>query len=112
MEYKEIRFEEDIETYLLNHGGYEKGNMATYDKEKAIDMETFLRFIQTSQPKEWERYEKIYREKSEEAIYKRFDESVKMHGLLSVLRDGVTDRVLGLDLLSLSLKVVKSKSYR
>ncbi|AVP56144.1 restriction endonuclease subunit R [Clostridium tetani] len=66
--------------------------MATYDKEKAIDMETFLRFIQTSQPKEWERYEKIYREKSEEAIYKRFDESVKMHGLLSVLRDGVTDR--------------------
>lgn len=94
MEYKEIRFEEDIETYLLNHGGYEKGNMATYDKEKAIDMETFLRFIQTSQPKEWERYEKIYREKSEEAIYKRFDESVKMHGLLSVLRDGVTDRCI------------------
>lgn len=92
MEYKEIRFEKDIETYLLNYGGYEKGNMATYDKEKAIDMETFLRFIQTSQPKEWERYEKIYREKSEEAIYKRFDESVKMHGLLSVLRDGVTDR--------------------
>lgn len=92
MEYKEIRFEEDIETYLLNHGGYKKGNMATYDKEKAIDMETFLRFIQTSQPKEWERYEKIYREKSEEAIYKRFDESVRMHGLLKVLRDGVTDR--------------------
>ena len=92
MEYKEIRFEEDIETYLLNHGGYEKGNMDTYDKEKAIDMETFLRFIQTSQPKEWERYEKIYREKSEEAIYKRFDESVRMHGLLKVLRDGVTDR--------------------
>lgn len=92
MEYKEIRFEEDIETYLLNHGGYEKGNMATYDKEKAIDMDTFLRFIQTSQSREWERYEKIYREKSEEAIYKRFDESVKMHGLLGVLRDGVTDR--------------------
>src|SRR5690554_1593149 len=66
--------------------------METYDKEKAIDMDTFLRFIKSSQPKEWERYEKIYREKSEEAIYKRFDESVKMHGLLSVLRDGVTDR--------------------
>ena len=92
MEYKEIRFEEDIESYLLNYGGYEKGNMDSYDKEKAIDMETFLRFIKTSQPKEWERYEKIYREKSEEAIYKRFDESVRMHGLLNVLRDGVTDR--------------------
>lgn len=92
MEYKEIRFEEDIETYLLNYGGYEKGNMETYDKEKAIDMDTFLRFIKSSQPKEWERYEKIYREKSEEAIYKRFDESVRRHGLLKVLRDGVTDR--------------------
>lgn len=92
MEYKEIRFEKDIETYLLNYGGYEKGNMESYDKEKAVNMEIFLSFIQTSQPKEWKRYKKIYREKSEEAIYKRFDESVRMHGLLNVLRDGVTDR--------------------
>ena len=92
MEYKEIRFEEDIESYLLNYGGYEKGNMSSYDKEKALDLEIMLRFIKSTQAKEWERYEKIYKEKSQEALYKRFDESVKMHGLLNVLRDGITDR--------------------
>ncbi|MGO1529311.1 MAG: DEAD/DEAH box helicase family protein, partial [Senegalia sp. (in: firmicutes)] len=92
MEYKEIRFESDIESYLLNHGGYEKGDMSNYDKEKAIDMEALLRFIKSSQAKAWERYEKIYREKAEEALYKRFDESVNMHGLLKVLREGIRDR--------------------
>ena len=92
MEYKEKRFEEDIENYLLNYGGYEKGNMDSYDKEKAIDMKALLRFIKSSQAKEWKRYEKIYKEKSEEALYRRFDDSVRMHGLLSVLRDGIKDR--------------------
>ncbi len=91
MEYKEIRFEEDIESDLLL-SGYERGTMATYDRDKAIDMETLLRFIRSSQPKAWQRYVKIYREKAEEALYKRFDESVKMHGLLRVLREGITDR--------------------
>lgn len=92
MEYKEIRFEKDIENYLLNYGGYEKGDMSTYDRTKAVDMDKMIRFIEKSQPKAWQRYQKIYREKAEEALYQRFDESVKMHGLLNVLRDGVKDR--------------------
>ncbi len=92
MDYKEKRFEQDIESYLINYGGYEKGDMSTYDKEKAIDMNTLLTFIKSTQPKQWERYEKIYIEKSEESLYKRFDESVKMHGLLNVLRNGIIDR--------------------
>src|SRR5699024_1939088 len=92
MEYKEIRFEQDIESYLINYGGYEKGDQSTYDKEKAIDMDTLIRFIKSTQPKQWERYRKIYREKSEESLYKRFDDSVRMHVLLNVLRNGIRDR--------------------
>lgn len=92
MEYKEIRFEEDIESYLVNHGGYEKGDQSTYDREKAIDMSTLIRFIKATQPREWKRYGKIYREQAEEFLYKRFDESVRMHGLLHVLRHGIRDR--------------------
>ena len=37
METKEKNFEQDIESYLLSHG-YVKGDQATYDKSKAIDM--------------------------------------------------------------------------
>ena len=42
MDYKEKRFEEDIEHYLLNKGGYTKGNMSTYNREKAIDMDKLI----------------------------------------------------------------------
>ena len=38
VEYKEKRFEEDIEHFLFTSGGYIKGDMRTYDREKAIDM--------------------------------------------------------------------------
>jgi hypothetical protein len=34
----EKRFEQDIESYLINEGGYIKGGQATYDKSKAIDL--------------------------------------------------------------------------
>ncbi|MCM1235864.1 MAG: DEAD/DEAH box helicase family protein, partial [Ruminococcus flavefaciens] len=57
-----------------------------------MDTETFLKFIKTSQPKQWERYEKIYGLDSEKQIVERFCREVKMAGLLQVLRQGFTDR--------------------
>ena len=56
METKEKNFEADIESYLLNHGGYIKGNQDTYDKAKAIDMPVLISFIEKTQPKVWKRY--------------------------------------------------------
>lgn len=47
----EKNFEADIEQYLLTKGGYTKGSQATYDKEKAIDLDTLIRFVKDSQPK-------------------------------------------------------------
>ena len=38
METKEKNLEQDIESWLLNEGGYVKGTMATYDKKRAIDL--------------------------------------------------------------------------
>ena len=57
---REKRFEQDIEEHLTTYGGYQKGNPATFNREKALDTGTFLSFIRTSQPKAWERFEKIY----------------------------------------------------
>ena len=89
---KEKRFEQDIEEYLLTYGGYEKGNPFAFNREKALDTNTFLHFIHTSQPKQWERFEKIYGADSERQIIDRFCREVKMAGLLKVLRQGFTDR--------------------
>ena len=60
METKEINFEQDIEAYLLEQGGYVKGNQATYDKAKAIDLPVLISFIEKTQPKVWQRYKNVY----------------------------------------------------
>ena len=83
---KEKRFEQDIEEYLTTAGGYQKGTPKTFDREKALDVGTFVSFIRTSQPKAWERFEKIYGADSERQIVDRFCREVKMAGLLKVLR--------------------------
>lgn len=92
MDYKEKRFESDIEHFLLTKGGYTKGDMSTYDREKAIDMPKLIEFIKATQPKQWERYVRNYKDEAEKKLYKRFNESVEAHGLLYVLRHGINDR--------------------
>jgi len=91
-DYKEKRFEQDIEEYLTTHGGYSKGDPKAFDRKLALDVQTFVSFIKTSQSKAWERFEKIYGGDSEKQIVERFCREVKMVGLLKVLRQGFTDR--------------------
>lgn len=89
---KEKRFEQDIEDYLITQGGYFKGNPKSFDRKLALDKETFISFLKHSQPKTWERYEKIYGSDSEKQVIDRFCREVKMVGLLRALRQGFTDR--------------------
>ncbi len=89
---KEKRFEQDIEEYLITKGGYTKGTSSNFDRKLALDTNTFICFIKTSQPKQWEHFEKIYGGDSEKQLIDRFCREVKMVGLLKVLRGGFTDR--------------------
>ena len=89
---KEKRFEQDIEEYLITNGGYQKGNPKNFNRALALDTTTFITFLKESQPKSWERYEKIYGSDSEKQVIDRFCREVKMVGLLRVLRQGFTDR--------------------
>ena len=97
MDTSEKRFEQDIETYLLSEeGGYTKGCMAAYDKSKAIDLQTLKSFVAGTQPKEWERFCKVYGADADGQLYKRFDETVREKGLVHVLRNGIKDRGIAL----------------
>ena len=69
-ELKEHRFEADIERYLLTEGGYTKGTQATYDKEKDIDLDSLIRFIKDSQPKAWEKMERVFGAHAKAELYK------------------------------------------
>lgn len=89
---KEKRFEEDIESYLINHGGYTKGNPASFNRYSGLDEATFVDFIKASQPKQWDRFANIYGDSAEQQIVDRFSKEVKQTSLLNVLRHGFIDR--------------------
>lgn len=93
---KEKAFEEAIEEYLINHGGYEKGNSAAFDRETGLDEDTLLGFVKATQPRKWEQYATIYGAKAEKSFIKRFSKEVQAKGLLQVLRHGFKDRGLQL----------------
>lgn len=89
--YKEITFEQDIETSLLENG-YIKGNPSTYDKEKAMDMTTLITFIKETQPKQWSRFEKQCNSDIEKKFYKAVNDAINSYGLIKVLREGFSYR--------------------
>jgi type I restriction enzyme, R subunit len=96
----EMRFESDIETYLLTEGGYKKGNQSKYDKERAIDINQLIAYIKETQERAWTRYEKIYKDEVINKLYKRLNDEIDTNGLLHVLRYGITDRGIKLKIAS------------
>ena len=95
---QEKQFESDIERYLLTDGGYTKGTQATYDREKAIDMDTLIRFIQSSQPKQWAKFERIYGANAKSQLYQTLQNNISDYGLIHTLRKGIKDRGIELDI--------------
>lgn len=88
IECDEKRFEKDIHSYMLKYGGYTKGDMGTYDKEKAIDMDKLISFIKNTQPKAWSRFEKQCNFDAQKKFYKVLNDEIEEHGLIHVLRHG------------------------
>ena len=88
----EKNFEADIEQYLLTEGGYTKGSQKTYDKEKAIDLDTLIRFIKDSQPKAWEKFERVFGDTAKAELYKTMQGDILKYGLIHTLRKGIKNR--------------------
>ncbi len=92
IENNEKRFEQDIESFLISKkGGYLKGDPKAFNSKLGLDVSALMTFIQTTQPKEWARYEKIYGENAVETFIKRFSSSVSNFGLLYTLRHDLAD---------------------
>lgn len=100
MDTSEKRFEYDIEQYLISHGyeqfnGQDKdGNWVhnrQHDVEKCIYMDVLCEFIAMTQPKEWAKYTKYYGDKAADKLYTRLEQTISNEGLISVLRNGITD---------------------
>lgn len=103
----EKQFEIDIEQYLINHE-YEQFSYQdaeghwcqkyNYDVNRAIYLDVLVAFIKNTQPKEWAKYVKYYGDDAPNKLYRRFEDSVNNEGLIYVLRHGITDLGIKLNL--------------
>ena len=88
----EKRFEEDIESFFLsNAGGYTKST-DTYDAKLGLYVDTLIKFIQTTQPKEWARFENQNSVDPVRKFCTAFNSACETNGLLSVIRHGFKHR--------------------
>ena len=88
---KERDFEAYIEQWLTTEGGYQKGDQTSYDKERAIDLKTMIKFLRLTQTKKWELYEKKYGALTEDRLYNVLQDKIHERGLIWVLRNGIED---------------------
>lgn len=89
---KESGFEEFIEQELKSLHTYRTRSTSSYNKELCMDIELVLEFIQTTQKDKWDKLVEQYGDNVAERFFARLDEELLSRGLLSVLREGVTDR--------------------
>ena len=90
MDTSEKRFEQDIETYFLNHG-FRKVLPSTYDKEKMIFSDVLEEFVSSNQPKAWARYTKLYGASAVDKLTRRVNTAISESNVLDVLKKGIKD---------------------
>ena len=91
----ERQFETNIEAFLISPaGGYTKARDAGYvaSSSMALDINTLVEFVKTTQPVMWKRFEKQCNSDPYKKFYKCFEDAVQMDGLLSVMRHGFKHR--------------------
>jgi type I restriction enzyme R subunit len=86
-------FEEHIEWWLLEHGGYSKSSPANFDRHRGLDLVELGGFIRSSQPKAWSRLVSLHGGE-DQALVKLADRvaaEIDDRGTVDVLRHGVID---------------------
>lgn len=84
----EIRFEEAIEQYLLEQGGYSEGDPKTYDPERALFPADVVAFIEATQNKNWKALTEFYGSRATDTLMDSLSKELASKGSLNVLRHG------------------------
>ena len=85
----EATFEALIEAHLLEHGGYERGDPAAYDRDRALIPDLVVAFIEATQPKAWAKLAGIHKGKLKATLLDEVCKAMDKRGALTVLRHGV-----------------------
>lgn len=83
-------FQKDIINYLTSTG-YEKRTTKNYNVSSCLDVELVLKFINTTQPKEWKKFSRIHKSNPEASFISSLVKRINKYGTIDVLRNGFRD---------------------
>jgi type I restriction enzyme, R subunit len=86
--HKEENFEDTIERELLERSGYHPGNATDYEPETALFPKEIISFIQTTQPKQWQKFSSTSPSDAQKILIASLTKELKSRGMLEVLRNG------------------------
>lgn len=84
----EKRFEEAIENFLTEEGGYLKGDPNIYDSARGLFGDDVIEFIIDSQPVNWKYVSGYNGEKTRESLLNSLNAEINAKGSLFVMRNG------------------------
>ena len=87
---KENGLETLIVNWLVKHNSYEEGSNADYNREYAIDETRLLRFLEKTQPEQFELLGLNASEQKKRAFLNRLQSELAKRGIIDVLRNGIT----------------------
>jgi type I restriction enzyme R subunit len=88
--HKEQVLQDHLIGQLVSGEGYERREATTdYDRTLAMDKELVLRFVQDTQPDEWQKLTAHYTGAAEDTFFTQLSKALKDRGLLDVLRQGI-----------------------
>jgi len=89
-EHTEKTFEKEIVDHLTDYG-YTEHNTKDFDRTTALHTKVLLTFLKETQPKQWEKLEKIHKTSMETKLIQRLTKELELRGMLDVVRNGITD---------------------
>ena len=95
---KERSFQSMIKQYLNETHGFQESVNASYSKDLAIDTRCLFEFLENSQPKAMEKLRDIYKSNCNSKILTNLDNNLRKRGMLDVLKHGIKDYGVKLDL--------------
>jgi len=86
--------EKDFQNHIVNHllsTGYVKREPSNYVRTVCLDPELTLKFILNTQPKEWKKFQNIYKDDAEKKFLARLVKEIERKGTINILRNGFKD---------------------
>ena len=87
----EKTFETAIVQSLIDNGGYMAGNSPDYSPELGMFKYEVIKFLQDSQPENWQKISGIHGSDTENRIIQRIYKEMDLRGSLDVIRNGFID---------------------